>query len=474
MCGLSVFVQRTPIDTSLLCNPPDTLLSLYRNCILFNSDQHLYRKISNRHIYCLFDGNIYNSEHLKTKYKFTTDINEIFLDLYIRIGLKSTLTEICGIFSGIIIDTNETNDTYHIFAFRDHLGIKPLYYNINDTMLSFASDIKSLSKGDIRQFPPGHYFVSKINYNIKSKHIHSGFTPYWNIQDIPFKLLTLSEQFNINSIIFNKLNNAVKIRMSSDSCCILTGGFDSAVIAALLAKNSPTQIHTYAIGLSGSDDLRNAQLISKHINSIHTEIIMNYNDLFTVIDKIIKLCETSDIKTIRASIWKYFLCKYIYQNTRHRRLFMGIGADELFGGYLYFKNAPNAYISHYESLRLLKEIPYSEAIHANHILSHYNLEPCLPFLDINFLEFYVSLFPNIKFEHDILEKSLVRNIFADILPYEIVSKNKSPDFFNSISTFIKDRYDMTEQEYYDNKLHKFFSDKCKNNIREETTSFIEN
>ena len=228
---------------------------------------------------------------------------------------------------------------------------------------------------------------------------------------IIMNIFTLTQYFNYTfpvSVFDEKIalhnirqlfEEAVFKRMMSDRpvCCLLSGGLDSSLVASVLAKQSKNKIHTFCIGMKGGEDFKYAKMVAEHIGSIHHEIILTQEDFLKAIPSVVKIIETYDGTTCRASTGQYLVSKYIKENTDFKVVYVGEGSDELTGGYLYFHNAPNEIAFDQECKRLLKDIHFFDGKRSDRCISHFGLESRVPFLDKNFVKYYLSIDPKIRF-----------------------------------------------------------------------------
>ena len=200
------------------------------------------------------------------------------------------------------------------------------------------------------------------------------------------------------------LQNAVEKRCSTSDrpiACLLSGGLDSSLITALVndyhVNHNLPRLETYSIGLENSDDLVNARIVADHLNTIHTEIIISEKDILDTIPKVIHDIESYDTTTVRASIGNWLLGQYISKHSKAKVIFNGDGADELMGGYLYISHASNCLEFDKECRRLLQNIYMFDVLRSDKCISSHGLEPRTPFLDRSFVQFYMSISPEIRF-----------------------------------------------------------------------------
>ena len=402
------------------------------------------------------NGEIYNFKELAkdNSITLTTDSDcEIILHLYQKYGIEYTLSMLDGVFALILYDKNINK----LIIARDPYGVRPLYYNIENNLLSFSSELKvlyslAINKQNINHFLPGNYMI--IN-NIKSNSIPNIYKKYTYFPCSNIKY-NLSESLYFK--IVDNLHNAIEKRVSG-TCerpigCLLSGGLDSSLVAALVNKFYKSEneiLQTFSIGLPGSEDLKYAAIVAKHLRSKHHEIILTEDEFFNAIPEVIKTIESYDTTSVRASVGNYLVGKYIKKNTNCKVIFNGDGADELMGGYLYFKKAPNAYEFDKECKRLLQDIYMYDVLRSDRCISSHGLEPRTPFLDKKWVEFYLSIDRNLRFNttKNKCEKYLVRKAFHelanDILPNEILWRTKEA-FSDGVSSLNKSWFEIINEK----------------------------
>jgi asparagine synthase (glutamine-hydrolysing) len=311
-------------------------------------------------IVLICNGEIYNYKELYSSMniKPVTDSDcEVIIHLYLKYGIEQTLTMLDGVYAFVLYD-NRINDELvnNIYIARDPLGVRPLYklYNSNynnNIFYGFASDLKCLeyfyNKNrpyySIQHFKPGTYSMFQLDNKVNSKwQPVLNNVPYF-IPLFPFTLFTQDVLKLKNDLFVNiskHLNAAVVKRCRTTErpvACLLSGGLDSSLIAALVANyfgKKRKQIETYSIGLENSEDIKHARIVANYINSKHTEIIVTEKEMFDIIPELIKSIESYDTTTVRASIGNYLIGKHIAANSNAKVIFNGDGSDELFGGYL--------------------------------------------------------------------------------------------------------------------------------------------
>jgi len=443
-------------------------------------------------IVLICNGEIYNYKQL---YKYmniepqTGSDCEVIIHLFIKYGIEQTLTMLDGEFAFVLFDNRMSEDLNNkIYIARDPFGVRPLYYlknlNLNlitsnnidyDFVYGFASELKCLeyfynkniNKYSIEQFQPGTYSV----YNLSNK-VFSTWTPIQEniVYFIPtFPYIYNIEEENIDKIYGNiryykiygniryYLSNAVEKRCLTTErpiACLLSGGLDSSLIAALVSKyyknnNYEKLLETYSIGLSGSEDLKYARIVADYIGSKHTEIIVTEQEMFEVIPEVIQKIESYDTTSVRASIGNYLLGKYIAANSDAKVIFNGDGADELFGGYLYMNKCPDDIEFDKETRRILKDIHLFDVLRSDKSISSNGLEPRTPFLDKSFVNYVLSIPVFFRNHKNIghIEKYLLRHAFSEerILPDEIIWRKKEA-FSDGVSSQGRSLYTILQEK----------------------------
>jgi asparagine synthase (glutamine-hydrolysing) len=452
------------------------------------------------------NGEIYNYKKLYNQMVFTpiTDSDcEVIIHLYIKYGIEQTLIMLDGVYSFVMYDIVQNK----LFVARDPLGVRPLYklYNKNNNLYGFASELKcleffyNLNNNDyfIEQFEPGTYSAFQNNINKWEQIIFNKiyFIPTFSYTMYAYKSNEIKKMLLSN--ISNYLNGAIIKRCNTTErplACLLSGGLDSSLIAALVSNyfkgTSSRQIETYSIGLKGSEDIKYAKIVADYIGSKHTEIIVTETEMFNAIPEVIKAIESYDTTTVRASIGNYLIGKYIASNSEAKVIFNGDGSDELFGGYLYMHKCLDDIDFDKESRRLLKDIYLFDVLRSDKSISSNGLEPRTPFLDKSFVNYVLSIPIHFRNHNNFNrpEKYLLRESFdinnfvsydgKQILPDEILWRKKEAfsdgvsskgrSLFEILQEFIAIDYNETtgletykpcielEKEYYKNLFEKEF------------------
>ncbi|WP_396635368.1 asparagine synthase B [Maribacter sp. R77961] len=376
------------------------------------------------------NGEIYNHRELRKQFEGTYDFKtesdcEVILALYQEKGV-SFLDEMNGIFGFTIYDASK--DEY--FVARDHMGIIPLYmgWDQNGTFY-VASELKALEGTctKIELFPPGHYL-----------HSSDGELKKWYSRDWMEYDAVKENETSIQEIK-EALEAAVHRQLMSDVPygVLLSGGLDSSVTSAIAKKYAQKrvesddtteawwpQLHSFSVGLDGSPDLAAAQKVADHIGTVHHEIKFTIQEGLDAIRDVIYNLETYDITTIRASTPMYLMARVI-KSMGIKMVLSGEGADELFGGYLYFHKAPNPKEFHEETVRKLDKLHMYDCLRANKSLAAWGIEGRVPFLDKEFMDVAMRINPKDKMINgERMEKWVVRKAFEDMLPESVAWRQK--------------------------------------------------
>ena len=376
------------------------------------------------------NGEIYNHQDIRRqyaeKYQFQTGSDcEVILALYREKGIDF-LEDLSGIFAFALYDAEK--DEFLIA--RDPIGVIPLYIGYdNDGKVYVASEMKALEGNCDRYevFLPGHYYSSREGK--MTRYYKRDWMEYDAVKD------------NGASVqdIHDALEAAVKRQLMSDVPygVLLSGGLDSSVISAIAEKFSEHRIeddsatkawwprlHSFAVGLKGAPDLAKAKMVADHIGTVHHEINYTIQEGLDAIRDVIYFIETYDVTTVRASTPMYLLARVI-KSMGIKMVLSGEGADEVFGGYLYFHKAPNAKAFHEETVRKLSKLYLYDCLRANKSLSAWGVEGRVPFLDKEFLDVAMRTNPEAKMcPGKTIEKKIVREAFADMLPEAVAWRQK--------------------------------------------------
>ncbi len=376
------------------------------------------------------NGEIYNHQDIRRRYAGHYDFQtgsdcEVILALYREKGIDF-LEDLSGIFAFVLYD--EERDEFLIA--RDPIGVIPLYIGYDDNgMVYVASELKALEGQCERYEPflPGHYYWSK----------QPGMQRYYRRDWMQYD--AVKDNDASVEAIRDALEGAVKRQLMSDVPygVLLSGGLDSSVISAIAEKYSEMRIeddsqtkaywprlHSFAVGLKGAPDLAKARLVADHIGTVHHEINYTIQEGLDAIRDVIYYIETYDVTTVRASTPMYLLARVI-KSMGIKMVLSGEGADEIFGGYLYFHKAPTAKDFHEETVRKLSKLHLYDCLRANKSLSAWGVEGRVPFLDKEFLDVAMRTNPKAKMcPGQTIEKKIVREAFAELLPEEVAWRQK--------------------------------------------------
>lgn len=376
------------------------------------------------------NGEIYNHRELRASlqapYRFQTESDcEVVLALYLEHGAE-LVNRLNGIFAFVLHDSER--DRYLIA--RDHLGIVPLYTGRDaDGTLHVASEMKALVPvcETISEFPPGHVLDSEVGEPVR----------YYRVAWRDFAAVTGGPKDPV--LLREALEAAVQRQLMSDVPygVLLSGGLDSSVLAACAARfaerrveddgRSPAwwpRLHSFAIGLEGAPDLAAAREVSAHLGTVHHELHFTVQEGLDALGDVIHHLETYDVTTIRAGTPMFLMARRI-RAMGVKMVLSGEGADEIFGGYLYFHRAPDPRSFHEETVRKLDRLHTYDCLRANKAMAAWGVEARVPFLDREFLDVAMSFDPAAKMAGPgRIEKRLLREAFADALPEGIVWRQK--------------------------------------------------
>ncbi len=422
------------------------------------------------------NGEIYNHlsirKKIEGKYQFQTGSDcEVILALYREwiatvkqdgvVGIPPFLEQLSGIFAFALYDA-ERNE---FIVARDPIGVIPLYIGYdNDGKIYVASELKALEGqcNEYEPFLPGHYYWSREG-KMKRYYTRDWFD-YNNVKDNAASA----------EAIHDALEDSVHRQLMSDVPygVLLSGGLDSSVISAIAQKFSAQRIeedgktqawwprlHSFAVGLKGAPDLAKARMVAEHIGTVHHEINYTIQEGLDAIRDVIYYIETYDVTTVRASTPMYLLARVI-KSMGIKMVLSGEGADEIFGGYLYFHKAPDAKSFHEETVRKLSKLHLYDCLRANKSLSAWGVEGRVPFLDKEFLDTAMRTNPEAKMcPGNVIEKKIVREAFANMLPEEVAWRQKEQFSdgvgYSWIDTLKKITSDMVSDDDMANAAERF-------------------
>jgi len=435
------------------------------------------------------NGEIYNWNYLHRTLNIPTKTGsdcESIIHLYKKFGIAYTLNMLDGVFAFLLFDKIKNK----IYVARDPYGVRPLFCSYNKAneehfYYVFSSELKMMTHMITdhvysgKQFTPGSYM--EINMNNGEQLSKQYFLSVCS--EIPGYHLTEYYHECIRNSLIAAVNKRVK-NTDREVACLLSGGLDSSLITALVAKAlpDPSNLKTWSIGMIGSEDLRYAEMVADHIGTDHHSIILSKQEFLDAIPEVIYTIESYDTTTVRASVGNWLISKYIRENSDAKVVFNGDGSDEVTGGYMYFHLAENALEFDQECKRLLKDICYFDVLRSDRSISSNGLEARTPFLDKNFVQTYLSIPAEVRFiemKGTKIEKYLLRDAFdkTNLLPHNVLWRTKEAfsdgvstqqeSWFETIQNFAKEKYkDMnmdgpTAEKYWYRELFNQYYPNCK-------------
>lgn len=411
------------------------------------------------------NGEIYNHQEIRSRYKGKYDFQtgsdcEVILALYRDKGVDF-LEDLSGIFAFALYDVEK--DEFLIA--RDPIGVIPLYIGYDDDgKVYVASELKALEGNcdHYEVFPPGHYYSSRTGKPVRY------YTRDW------FSYDAVKDNGGSAAEIRTALEAAVKRQLMSDVPygVLLSGGLDSSIVSAVARKYASRRVeagggedawwprlHSFAVGLKGAPDLAKARIVADHLGTVHHEINYTIQEGLDAISDVIYFTETYDVTTVRASTPMYLLARVI-KSMGIKMVLSGEGADEIFGGYLYFHKAPDAKAFHEETVRKISKLNLYDCLRANKSLAAWGVEGRVPFLDKEFLDVAMRINPELKMcPGNVVEKKILREAFSDMLPESIVWRQKEQFSdgvgYSWIDTLKKITSDLVSDEQMEHAAERF-------------------
>lgn len=439
--------SRGPDDTRIL-DTGEGILGFHRLAIMGLDERGMQPFIKDDSM-VVCNGEIYGFRSLRKQleekgYSFISDSDcEILLPLYEELG-TAMFAQLDAEFALILYDGKK----HQFIAARDPIGIRPLYYGYDQKgSIVFASEPKNLTSlcEKVYPFPPGHYYADG------EFHCYRDMTKVSRVHKED--LDTVCEE------IHARLVDGVAKRLDADAPLgfLLSGGLDSSLVCAISAKLLKKPIPTFAIGMAtDAIDLKYAREVAEYLHSDHHEVIITKEDVIHALPEVVKTLATYDITTIRASIGMYLLCKWIHENTDIRVLMTGEISDELFG-YKYTDFAPNAEAFQKESEKRIRELHMYDVLRADRCISVNSMEARVPFGDLAFVEYVMSIDPEKKLNRYGKGKYLLRHAFeGDYLPQNILMREKAA-FSDAVGHSLRDELQLYAEKYYTDQE---FKEKC--------------
>jgi asparagine synthase (glutamine-hydrolysing) len=434
--------HRGPDSTNYL-KVNEQLFFVFHRLAINGLNSESNQPFTNNGIYLICNGEIYNYKKLidtydlKEDYKTDSDC-EIIVHLYKKFGMSKTCSLLDGEFAFILYDSTKNI----LYTARDHLGIRSLYYAINENEICICSELKGIPSSfqNITQFPPAYFWNSYNNL----------FEKYFYYSPTEF---IMNDETSIINNVKQLFKNAVEKRLMSERkiACLLSGGLDSTTVTALVASYyKPFYINTYSIGLKGSIDLYYAKMAADFLKTNHTSVELTNEEFLNAIEKTIFQIESYDTTTVRASVGNYLISLYVKENSDDTVIFCGDVSDEIFGSYrgFYYANSDNDFFN--ENMNMIHNIHYFDVLRSDKSIAGAGLEARVPFSDGDFLKYCMSIDPSLKrFTEERIEKYLFRKAFEDMLPQELVWRVKTA-FSDGVSSSEKPWYEIIK-EYMDTK-----------------------
>lgn len=440
--GFDATISRGP-DMSRIVDVKNGVLAFHRLAIMGLDESGMQPfELNGNYVVC--NGEIYGFRKLKKElendgYVFHSESDsEIILPLYEKYGYD--LFGMLDAEYALIIYDGKKNS---FIAARDPIGIRPLFYGFTESGIVFASEPKNLTGicKKIFPFPPGYYYAD------------GKFTRYRDITAV--KEYVTGSLDEICKNIKEKLVRGIEKRLDADAPIgfLLSGGLDSSLVCAVSAKILNKPIKTFAVGMrEDAIDLKYAREVADYIKSDHTEVIITQEDVLSSLEEVVKILATYDITTIRASVGMYLVCKAIRRQTDVRVLMTGEISDELFG-YKYTDFAPNAEAFQAESVKRIQELYMYDVLRADRCISVNSMEARVPFGDLDFVSYVMSIDPKLKMNVYDKGKYLLRRAFeGPYLPHDILYREKAAfsdavghSLVNHIKEYAEKEY--TDEEY---------------------------
>ena len=416
------------------------------------------------------NGEIYNWKYLYNVADIepgTKSDCEVIIHLYKKYGIEYTLRMLDGVFAFVLFDIEKGV----LYSARDLYGVRPMFVGEGDwskgepIMYGFASEMKQLvSDGikSIRQLEPGTYATFKCD---TFRNGTFRFIENKRFLDIPSGINnTYNRIEDYYEDVYESLCKAVEKRVDNtdrDICCLLSGGLDSSLIASIVNRyyreRFPNKkLHTWSIGMDGSEDLKYAKQVADFLGTKHHSIELTKEEFLNAIPRVVYDIESYDTTTVRASVGNWLISKYISEGCDAKVVFNGDGSDEVCGGYMYFHAAPDALEFDKECKRLLTDIHFFDVLRSDRSISTHGLEARTPFLDKHFVETYLSIPPDIRFHagNGVCEKYILRKAFdgKKMLPKEVLWRTKEA-FSDGVSSSKESWFQTIQKTHHDEKKY---------------------
>ena len=460
-------IKKRGTNNSIFINNVNYKIGFHRLSIMdlsIKGDQPFTYSNDTRTIYIICNGEIYNHLELRKKFEGLYDFKsnsdcEVLIPLYLKYGMEFVNmldAEYALAIYDFTIDVESGKMKRNLYLSRDQLGIRPLFYTIIKNSISFCSEMKGLQFEDnkINIFEPRsiiHFsydiYDNLVSYNKEYYKIGEKSFIYDNV-DIVHK--------NIRKILIKSVHN----RLNSDQeiGALLSGGLDSSLLCSIASMELLRQgrkLKTFCIGMHGSPDVEYSKKVAEFIKSDHTILEITQEELLDAIEEVVYHIETYDITTIRASVGQYVISKKIAQLTNIKVIIVGDVSDELTSGYLYFHKAPDAISSHNENIRLLNNLHFFDILRTDRGIASHDLEARVPYGSRDFIDYYLSIDPELRTPKFGQEKWLLRNAFKGFLPDEVLFRRKEA-FSDGISHEEKSWYMIIQERIEESMSNEYF------------------
>jgi asparagine synthase (glutamine-hydrolysing) len=417
--------------------PYNFSLGFHRLAIInptLDGDQPFKKSYEDREIFVICNGEIYNYEEIKRDideeygcFQQMRSDCEIILHAYEYKGINYVLKSLRGEYAFIIFDYNKSSDELTVYAACDQFCIRPMFISYDEKLsyINFSSELKGLAHCENQIVEPMKPFHC-LKIVRKGKEMTKEYFKYYEFPSTQI-FNNLSE---CCEKIVETLTKSVEKRLMTDRpiASLLSGGIDSSLVSAIAAKkyNGEEKLKTFCVGMPNSTDKDFAQIVANHIGSNHTYVELPHEIWLNAIPNVIRIIESYDITTVRASVGQYLISEWIAKNTDIKVLLVADGSDELVSGYKYFHKAPSPSESHQENLKLLEEISLYDVRRCDRCISGNGLEARVPFLDIDFVNLYLEIDETLRVPKNNQEKWLLREAFREtnLLPNVIINRPK--------------------------------------------------
>ena len=462
MCGIFLYINRQNIDTlsaavyngfmASKARGPDNSHIIIDNNIFIGFHRLMINDLSyagdqpmihNENV-LICNGEIYNFRELIAEYNLNCKSNsdcEVIVHLYEHFKSQNiqhagAIKKLCQVLDGEFAFMIYDKTLHKLIVARDRFGMRPLFFGSDANSIGFGSELKNLDglyPREVRQFPPSQFHIYDLGNEVGNEVGAVGLcetgTYYSIINTVAKAVAALPMEPDVYyAWIRETLEAAVEKRLVSDVpiCALLSGGLDSSLVCGIITKKLGRGVlNTFSIGMEGSTDLQCARKVADYIGSIHHEVLVTEEDMLAVIEQVIKTIESYDITSVRASVPHYLISKHIKENTKFKCVLSGEMSDELLGGYIYFKKAPDDVDFIKETHRLLSDICYFDNLRADRCISSQCLEARIPFSDTAFIDLIQFLPADIRINEKI-EKYALRKAFdgEGLIPDEILWRSK--------------------------------------------------